>query len=185
MCCRSAARSVKGVCVALKKILNCRAQALIEFILIVPLLLFVLVFAYYAFFTLSDYLTLQQMAREAARLGASDQQIAYLSNREKNTTSDAYKKDQALVLQEVNRFGTLHLYDLRNVTVSINAGRPEQGGNYVHAVLRMELKPEVPRIDGIFDFFPRQSGAMSGFPPPYLVYNFDLRPQRDTPGQFY
>lgn len=171
----------------MKRESKCRGQALIEFALILPLLLFVLVFAYYAFFIISDSLTLQQMAREAARLGATNQQIAFLSNIDpQNPASESAKRAQAQVLAEVRRFGNLHFYTLDNVTVSINAGIQKEG-DYVHAVLRMKRRAEVPAIDGLFAFFPKQFSIEngSGFPPEYFLYHYDMRPQRATPGGYY
>lgn len=165
-----------------------RGQALVELVLVLPILLMLLVFSVYAFFTLSDYLTLQSMAHEAGRLGAASDQIVWLTS--PNASEAESMSRQKQVQREINRFGRLYIYTLdqggkavraddarRNagsVTVSIVAatphGDPPQEA-FVRVDMRVRLRDDIPNIG-------RALGLDLPFPPRLLAYSCDVPLER-------
>lgn len=182
----------------LNPIRNRRGQAIVEMALILPVLLYLMVFTVYAFLVLSDYLTLQSMAREAARMGAVSDQIVWMTNYYhgnslpvSNAEKAQYEKAQKLqkeVQQEINRLGALRLYQLDmegmsgvsddgevirrgNVTVSI-VNQDKSKSPYISVVMRVRRKDDVPNLFNVLGM------KRLFFPPAYLSYGCETPLER-------
>lgn len=161
----------------LKCLLQRRGQALVEFIIVFPFLIFFLVFSFYAFLTFCDYLALQQMTREALRQASIETGLS-----------------QEITQATVDASGFLLAYERGTVSISARvndtATSPIGPGNGTvknfyetsyRVSVTIDKKEEIPNVLGFMGFLGEDESdgeTALQFPPRQLSYTLDMRPEQ-------
>lgn len=159
------------------QLLKRRGQSLVEFIIVFPFLIFFLVFSFYAFLTFCDYLTLQQMTREALRQATVETGLAQETTQNKIDASGqliAYTRGGVTIAERVND----------SAASPASAADPtgaKEGKNFYGTSYRVSVtiqkKQEIPNVLGFMGFLSDEQGQGMQFPPRQLSYTLDMRPE--------
>lgn len=158
----------------MKRCIGLRGQALVEFAVTFPFVVYFLVFCFYAFLACSDYLTLQQMTREALRLTVQDKETAL------NSISETGRA--ALIayhVADVNQPDSVTLVERENDAAPSEApaGRPSQQlyKKSVQVTITLRKNDNIPNVVGFLGFLSEEEGLQ--FPPDTMAYTLDRRPE--------
>lgn len=143
-------------------------QSLVEFAVTMPFVIFFLVFAVYAFLTCCDYLTLQQITREALRLTVQDEAKAL----------DSVKRsgDLLLIYHIVDVDHPMELKPRPNDAPPSARPDGKEGQLYqdsTHASITVAKNEDVPNILAFLRFASEDEAVE--FPPPRMNYRLDRR----------